>query len=57
MIMGFGNGIGCGIVVSGVVGFAAAAAPWAWIPRRPHATASYAAPEVMGSQEGQIVLG
>jgi MFS family permease len=28
-------GLGSGIIVSGVVGFAAAAALWAWIPRRP----------------------
>ncbi|WP_022881973.1 MFS transporter [Gryllotalpicola ginsengisoli] len=28
-------GLGLGIVVSGAVGFAAAAALWAWVPRRP----------------------
>jgi MFS family permease len=28
-------GLGSGIIVSGVVGFAAAAALWVWIPRRP----------------------
>jgi MFS family permease len=31
-------GLGSGIVVSGVVGFAAAAALWAWIPARPRLT-------------------
>jgi hypothetical protein len=46
-------------IIYGVAGGidAAAAALWAWIPRRPHASASNAVPEVMGSQEGQIVLG
>jgi MFS family permease len=28
-------GLACGIIVSGMVGFAAAAALWAWIPKRP----------------------
>jgi hypothetical protein len=28
-------GLGSGIIVSGVVGFAAAAALWVWIPKRP----------------------
>jgi hypothetical protein len=27
-------GLACGIIVSGMVGFAAAAALWAWIPKR-----------------------
>jgi MFS family permease len=31
-------GLGSGIIVSGVVGFAAAAALWAWIPSRPRVT-------------------
>ena len=36
-------GLGLGIIVSGTVGFAAAAALWAWIPRRPGRGAQAAA--------------
>jgi MFS family permease len=33
-------GLGSGIIVSGAIGFAAAAALWVWIPRRPPAAAA-----------------
>jgi MFS family permease len=79
MIMGFGNGIGSGIVMtlgadlSPSIGRPTFLGIWreladagqgigpvvlsAVTARRPHASASNAVPEVMGSQEGQIVLG
>ncbi len=40
-------GLGSGIIVSGVVGFAAAAALWAWIPSRPR--------KLRGGERGKVV--
>ena len=37
-------GLGAGLIVSGTVGFAAAAALWAWIPKRPRARVAPAEP-------------